>query len=164
MKSDCGPLTCDMKKILVASVAAFVMIAAPGLLSAQSKPVLNHIAVYVKDLKVSTAFYRDVIGLDTIPEPFHDGKHTWYSVSEHSHLHIIQGAKEITTHDKNTHLCFSVPSIEDMITRLNNNKIPYESWTGEKMSVTNRVDGIKQLYFVDPDGYWIEINNDYPKK
>ena len=153
-----------MKKILVACVAAFVMIAAPKLLLAQSKPVLNHIAVYVKDLKVSTAFYSGVIGLDTIPEPFHDGRHTWYSVSESSHLHIIQGAKEVTTHDKNTHLCFSVPSVEEMIARLNQNKIPYESWTGEKMAVTTRVDGIKQLYFVDPDGYWIEINNDYPKK
>lgn len=157
-------LTCDMKKILVACVAAFIMLAMPKLLSAQTKPVLNHIAVYVKDLKVSTAFYNDVIGLDTIPEPFHDGKHTWYGVSENSHLHIIEGAKEITTHDKNTHLCFSVPSIEDMIARLNKNNIPYESWKGEKMSVTTRVDGIKQLYFVDPDGYWIEINNDYPKK
>src|SRR6476660_8613142 len=153
-----------MKKIVVACVAAFIMIAAPLLLSAQSKPVLNHIAVYVKDLKISTAFYSDVIGLDTIPEPFHDGKHTWYSVAENSHLHIIQGAKDISTHDKNTQLCFSVPSVEDMIVRLNKNKIPYESWAGEKRSVTTRVDGIKQLYFVDPDGYWIEINNDYPKK
>ena len=153
-----------MKKILVACVAAFVMVAAPKLLSAQSKPVLNHIAVYVKNLKVSTAFYSDVIGLDTIPEPFHDGKHTWFSVGDNSHLHVISGAKDVTTHDKNAHLCFSVPSVEEMIARLNQNKIPYESWTGEKMSVTTRVDGIKQLYFVDPDGYWIEINNDYPKK
>jgi lactoylglutathione lyase len=153
-----------MKKILVVCAAAFMMIAAPKLLSAQSKPVLNHIAVYVKNLKVSTAFYSDVIGLDTIPEPFHDGKHTWYSVSENSHLHLIQGATEISKHDKNTHLCFSVPSVEDMIARLSKNKILYESWTGEKMTVTTRVDGIKQLYFVDPDGYWLEINNDYPKK
>jgi lactoylglutathione lyase len=153
-----------MKKFIGACVAAFMIMAAPELLSAQSKPVLNHIAVYVKDLKVSTAFYSKVVGLDTIPEPFHDGKHTWYSVSENSHLHIIQGAKEITKHDKNTHLCFSVPSIEDFIATLNKNNIPFESWTGEKMQVTNRVDGIKQLYFVDPDGYWIEINNDYPKK
>ena len=155
-------LTCDMKKILVACIAAFIMIAMPKLLLAQ-KPVLNHIAVYVKDLKISTAFYSNVIGIDTIPEPFHDGKHTWYSVTESSHLHLIQGAKNITTHDKNTHLCFSVPSIDEVIARLNKNNIGYESWTGEKMTVTTRVDGIKQLYFVDPDGYWIEINNDYPK-
>ena len=139
------------------------MIVLPKMMQAQGKPVLNHIAVYVKDLKVSTAFYTDVIKLDTIPEPFHDGKHTWFSVSENSHLHIIQGAKEITQHEKNSHLCFSVPSIEEVISRLNANKIPYESWPGEKMAVTTRVDGIKQLYFTDPDGYWIEINNDYPK-
>jgi len=144
-------------------MAAFIMIAMPKLMLAQQKPVLNHIAVYVKDLKTSTAFYSDVIGIDTIPEPFHDGKHTWYGVSENSHLHLIQGAKEITKHDKNIHLCFSVPSIEDVIARLNKNSVPYESWTGEKMAVTTRVDGIRQLYFTDPDGYWIEINNDYPK-
>ena len=152
-----------MKKILVACLAAFIMIAIPKLMLAQQKPVLNHIAVYVKDLKTSTAFYSDVIGIDTIPEPFHDGKHTWYGVSENSHLHLIQGAKEITKHDKNIHLCFSVPSIEDVIARLNKNSVPFESWTGEKMAVTTRVDGIRQLYFTDPDGYWIEINNDYPK-
>ena len=152
-----------MKKILVACLAAFIMIAMPKLMLAQQKPVLNHIAVYVKDLKTSTAFYSDVIGIDTIPEPFHDGKHTWYGVSENSHLHLIQGAKEITKHDKNIHLCFSVPSIEDVIARLNKNSVPFESWTGEKMAVTTRVDGIRQLYFTDPDGYWIEINNDYPK-
>ena len=144
-------------------MAAFIMIAMPKLMLAQQKPVLNHIAVYVKDLKTSTAFYSDVIGIDTIPEPFHDGKHTWYGVSENSHLHLIQGAKEITKHDKNIHLCFSVPSIEDVIARLNKNSVPFESWTGEKMAVTTRVDGIRQLYFTDPDGYWIEINNDYPK-
>ena len=50
-----------------------------------------------------------------------------------------------------------------MIARLKKFNIPYESWTGEKMTVTTRVDGIRQLYFNDPDGYWVEINNDYPK-
>lgn len=157
-------LTCGMKKMLLAIACAFVMIAMPEILMAQSKPVLNHIALYVKNLKVSTAFYSDVVGIDTIPEPFHDGRHTWYAVSENSHLHLIEGAKEITNHDKNGHLCFSVPLIEDVITRLGKYNVPYESWTGEKMKVTTRVDGIRQLYFKDPDGYWIEINNDYPKK
>jgi lactoylglutathione lyase len=164
MKSADRHLTCDMKKILLACAAALIMIAVPKILMAQNKPVLNHIALYVKDLKISTAFYSNIIQLDTIPEPFHDGKHTWYSVSENSHLHLIQGAKAITNHDKNSHLCFSVPSIEDVISRLNKNNIIYESWPGEKSSVTTRVDGVKQLYFTDPDGYWIEINNDYPKK
>lgn len=126
----------------------------------KKKPILNHIALYVVDLKKSTAFYSDIIQIDTIPEPFHDGRHTWFQVGEHSHLHLIQGAKEAAPHDKNTHLCFSVPSIEEIISRLNKANIHYENWPGAAKAVTVRVDGVKQIYFQDPDGYWVEINND----
>ena len=127
--------------------------------SQSSKASLNHIAVYVVDLKISTAFYKDIIGLDTIPEPFHDGRHTWFSIGVKSHLHVISGAASKTVHDKNTHLCFSVPSVPEFIKNLEKNKVEYEDWAGTKMKVTNRVDGVKQIYFKDPDGYWIEIND-----
>ena len=123
------------------------------------KARLNHIAVYVIDLKISSDFYSRIIGLDTIPEPFHDGRHTWFSVGPKSHLHVISGANQKTEHDKNTHLCFSVASVIDFIAVLKKNNIPFESWTGEKNTYTNRVDGVKQIYFIDPDGYWIEIND-----
>jgi lactoylglutathione lyase len=123
------------------------------------KASLNHIAFYVVDLKESTSFYQTIIGLDTIPEPFHDGRHTWFSIGPKSHLHLIQGAKTKTGHEKNTHLCFSVPSVDAFIGVLKKNKIEYENWAGEKNVVTHRVDGVKQVYFRDPDGYWIEIND-----
>jgi lactoylglutathione lyase len=42
---------------------------------------------------------------------------------------------------------------------LDKKNIDYESWTGEKKSVTLRVDKVKQIYFQDLDGYWIEIND-----
>jgi lactoylglutathione lyase len=120
---------------------------------------LNHIAFYVKDLKLSSDFYHNVVGLDTIPEPFHDGRHTWFLIGPKSHLHIISGATVSLPKEKNTHLCFTVPSVAEFIKRLTTAKIPYENWAGEKMAVTNRVDGVKQIYFQDPDGYWIEIND-----
>jgi lactoylglutathione lyase len=126
---------------------------------AQSKASLNHIAIYVVDLKKSTAFYKNIVGLDTIPEPFHDGKHTWFSIGPKSHLHVIQGATSATPHDKNNHLCFTVSSVEDFVAVLNKHNIEYENWAGEKGRVTARVDGVKQIYFKDPDGYWIEIND-----
>ncbi len=126
---------------------------------AQNKPAINHIAVYVFNLETSTRFYREVIGLDTIPEPFHDGKHTWFTIGDHASLHIIQGAASIIAHDKNSHLCFSVPSIETFIMQLDKNKVTYENWAGQAKSVTLRVDGVKQIYFKDPDGYWLEIND-----
>jgi len=129
--------------------------------SAQTKPKasLNHIAVYVVDLKTSTLFYQNIVGLDSIPEPFHDGRHTWFSVGPKSHLHIISGASQKIDHDKNAHLCFSVASVTDFIETLKKNNIPFENWAGEKNTYTNRVDGVKQIYFKDPDGYWVEIND-----
>lgn len=125
----------------------------------QAQARINHIAQYVVSLQESTTFYRDIIGLDTIPEPFHDGKHAWFSIGPKAHLHIIAGAKEKSAHNKNTHLCFTVPSVTDFIDKLKNNNIAFENWAGEKNTFTTRVDGVKQIYFKDPDGYWIEIND-----
>ncbi len=127
--------------------------------SQAAKPTLNHIAVYVVSLKVSTDFYRHIIQLDTIPEPFHDGRHTWFSIGPLAHLHLIQGAAAATVHDKNNHLCFRVASVKDFITILDKNNIGYENWAGEKNTITKRVDAVQQIYFKDPDGYWIEIND-----
>jgi lactoylglutathione lyase len=150
-----------MRKLFLLLTASFILLT--GVASAQSNskitPTLNHIALYIYDLKKSTDFYTHIVGLDTIPEPFHDGKHTWLQVGPKSHLHLIQGATSITPHDKNGHLCFTVPSVSDFITVLDKNHIGYENWAGEKQAVTNRVDGVKQIYFQDPDGYWIEIND-----
>jgi len=148
-----------MKKI-ISALTLFILIS-PFVMAQKKTPVVNHIALYVVDLQKSTVFYRDVIGLDTIPEPFHDGKHTWFSISEHAHLHVISGAASASFHDKNNHLCFSVPSMDEFLARLNKAKVQYENWAGEKNAVTTRVDGIKQIWFKDPDGYWIEINSDY---
>ena len=123
-------------------------------------PALNHIALSVHDLKKSTEFYKNIIGLQEIPEPFHDGKHTWFKIAEHSQLHLIEAAKAITEHDKNSHICFTVPSIDSVITVLTKNNIWFGNWAGETRKITTRPDGVKQIFFKDPDGYWIEINND----
>ena len=130
----------------------------PFFMNAQ-KPVFNHLALYVTDLQKSTVFYRDVVGLDTVPEPFHDGRHTWFSIGPTGHLHVIAGAASAAPHAKDNHLCFSVPSVEAFLGRLNKASIPYEDWPGKPQSVTTRVDGVKQIYFKDPDGYWIEVND-----
>ncbi len=123
------------------------------------KAHMNHLAIYVQDLQRSTAFYQHIIGLDTIPEPFHDGRHTWFSLGNKSHLHVISGATADLPHEKNNHLCFSVNAVDEFIKVLDKNNIEYENWAGQKKSVTLRVDGIRQIWFRDPDGYWIEIND-----
>lgn len=124
-----------------------------------AKASLNHIALHVFDLQKSGKFYTEIVGLDTIPEPFHDGNHIWLSVGYKSHLHLIGGAKPAIDRDKNTHLCFTVPSVEQFLERLKKINWPYEDWAGTAGAVTKRVDGVKQVYFRDPDGYWIEVND-----
>lgn len=149
-----------MKRLTLPALTLIVLLVfTTGQAAAQTTARLNHIAFYVLDLKISTDFYHHVVGLDTIPEPFHDGHHTWFLIGPRSHLHIISGAKVDLPREKNTHLCFSVPSVDAFIPRLVKNNVPYENWAGEKSAVTNRVDGVKQIYFQDPDGYWLEIND-----
>ena len=123
--------------------------------------VLNHIALHVSNLQKSSLFYENIVQLDSVPEPFHDGNHTWLNIGENARLHLIGHAAKDSVHDKNSHLCFSVNSVEEFITRLNAEQIPFENWVGVKSTFTKRVDGIKQIYFQDPDGYWVEINDDH---
>lgn len=128
-------------------------------LQAKPRVSLNHTAIYVVSMKKSAAFYRNIIGLDTIPEPFHDGKHAWMRTGPGTALHIIEGATAKKEYYKNQHTCFSVPSVDAFIELLKKNKIPWEDRDGAKLSVTTRIDGVKQLWLQDPDGYWIEIND-----
>jgi lactoylglutathione lyase len=124
------------------------------------KARLNHTAIYVIDLQRSGIFYEQILGLDSIPEPFHDGKHIWLKTGEHTMLHIIQGATEKRDYYKNTHTCFSVPSINKFIEILKKTHIPWEDRDGGKNLITTRVDGVHQIWLQDPDGYWVELNDD----
>jgi lactoylglutathione lyase len=121
---------------------------------------LNHIAIYVHELKQSTDFYENVLMLQKIDEPFKDGKHTWFTLGVAGHLHLIQGAEANIKRDKNDHLCFSVADIDAFIANLDKHKIEYTNWPGTAKAPTVRVDGVKQVYFQDPDGHWLEVNND----
>ena len=152
-----------MKKILSYSLVVSILMSVfniSAMAQKQNEAVFNHLALYIFDLNKSTEFYKNVVQLQVIPEPFHDGKHTWFKVGKQGALHIIEGAKEITQHDRNTHICFSVPSVEKFIARLDQRKIPYTNAQGVAQSVTVRVDGVKQIYFQDPDNFWIEVNDD----
>ena len=98
-----------MKKFSVAIFA--VLFFSMHNANAQVKPSFNHLTIYVVDMNKSADFYEKVIGLERIPEPFHDNSHIWEKIGEHSQLHILQGAKEVSPHDINIHLAFTVFSI-----------------------------------------------------
>ncbi|OLY92910.1 lactoylglutathione lyase [Cnuella takakiae] len=142
-------------------VLALVLCSFAALSQKTSAPRINHIALYTQNLEKSTRFYRDLLGLDTIPEPFHDGKHTWFTIgSGGAALHLIEGLGAPVDQNKNTHLCFSVPQLQPLISKLSAAGVPYEDWPGKSSSITTRIDGVHQIYFKDLDGHWLEVNDE----
>ncbi len=131
------------------------------LASAQQKPVfkINHAAIFVTDLKRSGDFYTQILNLDTIPEPFHDNRHIWLSIGNGVQFHIIQGADKEREHFQNTHLCFSTSDVIAFSKKLDEKNIEWYNAGGKPKIITNRIDGVHQVFLKDPDGYWIEVND-----
>ena len=148
-----------MKKNLVFTCVLTVLLTGNLFVAAQS-PVFNHTTVYVVDLVKSTNFYHDVMQLEKIPEPFKDGRHSWFKIGEHSQLHVVSGATAIVSHDVNIHLSFKVAKLEDFTKHLDQMQVKYGNFNGQEKQVALRPDGVHQVYFRDPDGYWIEVNDD----
>jgi len=118
-----------------------------GLLQAQDNSGLNlsinHIALSVKDVDRSAAFYKTVL---LLPEITNRTK--------------IEGIRWVTlTINKAVHLALTTDNFDAVLKRLADLKITYSDWPGIPNTFTSRADGVKQLYFQDPDGYWIEVNS-----
>ncbi|MEX0883222.1 MAG: VOC family protein [Cyclobacteriaceae bacterium] len=132
-------------------------------MSANSQTKINHVSVYVKDLKVSSQFYEETVGIKKIEEPFKDGLHTWFEIGEGISLHLIERETPWTNPsiNKTNHLCFSVSDLNKFIERLAEEDISFEDAPGKKGEINIRPDGVKQIYIQDPDGYWLEINDEF---
>ena len=150
-----------MKKILNSFLVGVLLgLGSCRMTTAQPATSVSHVALYVYDLQKSVDFYKNVLGLPQIPEPFKDGKHVWLRMGPHSQLHIIQGAAKVEPHDKNSHLAFSVKDLKKFTARLDNARVRYGSWTGADKRTTARPDGVEQVYLQDPDNFWVEVNSD----
>ena len=150
-----------MKRILSATLMGLLFtLGSSRLAMAQPATSVSHVALYVFDLQKSVDFYKSVLGLQQLPEPFKDGKHVWLRMGPHSQLHIIQGAAKVEPHDKNSHLAFSVKDLKKFTARLDNAGVRYGSWTSDEKRTTARPDGVEQVYLQDPDNFWVEVNND----
>ena len=126
---------------------------------AKDIPQFDHSTVYVRDMGKSVEFYEKVVGLQRIADPFKDATHAWFRAGDHSQLHIVAGAKEPANHEIEVHMAFRVASLDDFRGKLDRMGVAYRDLNGGgKMSV--RKDGVHQIYFQDPDGYWVEVNDD----
>lgn len=118
---------------------------------------LNHVAIHVKDLSISTAFYKDIFGLSEVPAPFPIAR--WLKTSNGLMLHIVSGRNRPLESTRWDHFALACNSIDAFIARLEMKGIPWGDING-KPEVQVRPDGVKQIFVRDPDGYWIEVNDE----
>ncbi|PWK79951.1 lactoylglutathione lyase [Mucilaginibacter oryzae] len=144
--------------LLILMVCGIMPLASHAQTGTDLVPVVDHIAITTGNLKKSTEFYTKVLHLKKVDNPFADTLHQWYSLGNNVKLHVIQAARN-EKQVKGVHLCFTVSSVNDFAKNLEAMNIPYSNWKGDSKEPTFRADGVLQLYFQDPDGYWIEINS-----
>jgi catechol 2,3-dioxygenase-like lactoylglutathione lyase family enzyme len=132
-----------------------------GMLSAQETFSLkmDHVALSVKDLDRSVDFYTNVLKLQEITNLTRKEGIRWISIGDGKELHLVSTIKEPVTINKAVHLAFKAVNFDGLVKVLENRNIVYSDWPGEIHKINIRADGIKQIYFQDPDGYWIEVNS-----
>jgi lactoylglutathione lyase len=119
----------------------------------------NHLALSVTDLERSVDFYSKVLNLKEITNRAKMDGIRWFSLGEGKELHLISILKEKVTINKAVHFALTTSDFDSFITRLDKLNIAYSDWPGTPHKINIRADGIKQVYFQDPDGYWIEVNS-----
>lgn len=120
---------------------------------------LNHIAISVKNVDESIVFYQKVLGLKEIENTASNSKTRWLLLGENKQLHLIPRPNLEVKTNKAVHFALATADIASFVDHLNSLDIDYSDWTGTPNKDYIRKDGIKQFYFQDLDGYWIEINN-----
>lgn len=147
-----------MKKLI--SLLLFSLLFS-GILSAQETFSLkmDHVALSVKDLDRSVDFYTNVLKFQEITNLTRKEGIRWISLGDGKELHLVSTIKEPVIINKAVHLAFKAINFDGLVKVLENRNITYSDWPGVIRKITIRADGIKQIYFQDPDGYWIEVNS-----
>jgi lactoylglutathione lyase len=116
----------------------------------------EHVGIQVKDIETSKQFYQNVVGLKLIDEMIHtDGvlKLAFLGLNGSIIVELIEGYNpNLPTEGKVHHVAFTVEGIEQEKERLQSLGVTFV-WE----DITTLPNGAKYLFFLGPDGEWIEF-------
>ena len=123
---------------------------------------LDHNTILVRDIEKSREFYKNIMHFkeketpwgDELPRPV-----LFFDIGNNQELHVTEDKKESIKLNKILHMAFTVKDFDGYLKFLNEKGIRYGDWSGKNGKFQTRIDGVRQIYFQDPDGYWIEIND-----
>ena len=145
-----------MKKII------FILIIIPIIKYGQNinSMKFNHQALLVNDLNQSGDFYNNILGFEEIEVGAgQNPPKRWFKSNDGMEIHLISTKEKLKSIPKGVHMAFSVKNFDLFINNLKGNNINYGNWRGDENQIQLRNDGYKQIFFQDPQGYWIEVNN-----
>ena len=120
----------------------------------------NHQALLVNDLNQSGDFYNNILGFEEIEVGAgQNPPKRWFKSDDGMEIHLISTKDKLKSIPKGVHMAFSVKNFDLFINNLKGNNITYGNWRGDENQIQLRNDGYKQVFFQDPQGYWIEVNN-----
>ena len=120
----------------------------------------NHQALLVNDLNQSGNFYNNILGFEEIEVGAgQNPPKRWFKSDDGMEIHLISTKEKLKSIPKGVHMAFSVKNFDLFINNLKGNNITYGNWRGDENQIQLRNDGYKQIFFQDPQGYWIEVNN-----
>ena len=119
---------------------------------------LDHVALHVADVEASVRFYTETLGLKEIPSQFPERR--WIRIGKNAAIHIGGGRTTPVAPDDDVHFAIAVASLDPIMARLKARGVVWVGSDDKPYGVSaSRLDGVRQIYFKDPDGYWIEIND-----
>ncbi len=129
-------------------------LAARGMIGRMAIIGINHVALAVKDVGRTVAFYTQVVGLEVIARPDFGFPGAWLRIGKMPYeLHIIQvedDAGVVASGSRGNHFAIEVKGMDEHVARIQGKT----SWSkGPHL----RPDGARQFFFQDPDGHTVEL-------
>lgn len=119
----------------------------------------DHYAILTKDLEQSSKFYLDVLGLPEVEDKTNLDHIRWFAMGG-VELHLIEDKEYQVPDQIGVHFALRVKDLDAFMRRMGRQEIEFKNWFGQVGRTNTRPDGIRQIYFKDPSGYWIEVNGE----